>query len=49
VLEGATDLSGFSLVSGGTVSEGELLGLVKMRSVTLPQSALRFFRVRVRE
>ena len=49
VLEGATDLSGFSLVSGGTVSEGELLGLIKMRSVTLPQSALRFFRVRVRE
>ena len=49
VLEGATDLSGFSLVSGGTVSEGELLGPVKMRSVTLPQSALRFFRVRVRE
>ena len=49
VLEGATDLSGFSLVSGGTVSDVELLGLIKMRSVTLPQSALRFFRVRVRE
>jgi len=49
VLEGATDLSGFSFVSGGAVSEGELMGLVKMRSVTLAQSALRFFRVRVRE
>jgi hypothetical protein len=48
-LEGATDLSDFSLVPGGAVSEGELMGLVKMRSVTLPQSELRFFRVRVRE
>ncbi|MDA7862743.1 hypothetical protein N9134_00225 [Akkermansiaceae bacterium] len=46
-VEGATDLTDFTPVTGATTNDGSLIGLVKKRTVTLPPSVLRFFRVKV--